>query len=154
MFQGRLIWHIGRLRCAVGSALQPIYLTLFNLTPSAILQGGVFGSVADSAAVLAALDPGAKAEANGVADKANGVAERSEGRTVVLKAAAPYAYELPVGKAALIMIDFQRDFFLPGGFGDALGNDIGLLKVCICTSQCTAPRCPGEHCCCSCIEHA
>ncbi len=43
--------------------------------------------------------------------------------------AEPYDYELPAHKAALIMIDFQKDFMLPGGFGDALGNKIELLKV-------------------------
>ena len=43
--------------------------------------------------------------------------------------AEPYDYELPADKAALIMIDFQKDFMLPGGFGDALGNKIELLKV-------------------------
>ena len=43
--------------------------------------------------------------------------------------AEPYDYELPAHKAALIMIDFQKDFMEPGGFGDALGNKIELLKV-------------------------
>ena len=116
---------------------------MFDLMSSAMLQGGVFGSVADSAAVLAALDPGAKVEANGVAGKANGMAEPSDDHTVVLKAAVPYAYELPVNKAALVMIDFQRDFFLPGGFGDALGNDIALLKVRSFTARGTVPSCPA-----------
>jgi len=44
--------------------------------------------------------------------------------------AAPSAFSLEPGKTALIVIDMQRDFLLPGGFGESLGNDVGqLLKV-------------------------
>ncbi|WP_319450136.1 MULTISPECIES: cysteine hydrolase [unclassified Mycobacterium] len=44
--------------------------------------------------------------------------------------AAPSAFSLKPGKTALIVIDMQRDFLLPGGFGESLGNDVGqLLKV-------------------------
>jgi len=40
-------------------------------------------------------------------------------------AAEPYAYVLPEKATALVVIDMQRDFVEPGGFGDTLGNDIG-----------------------------
>ena len=38
----------------------------------------------------------------------------------------PYSFEL--GSTALIVIDMQRDFLLPGGFGESLGNDVGQLR--------------------------
>ena len=44
--------------------------------------------------------------------------------------AEPFTFSLAAGKTALIVIDMQRDFLLPGGFGESLGNDVDqLLKV-------------------------
>jgi nicotinamidase-related amidase len=42
--------------------------------------------------------------------------------------AAPYAYRYAPQRTALIVIDMQRDFIEPGGFGAALGNDVGTLS--------------------------
>ena len=43
--------------------------------------------------------------------------------------AKPYPYALPANKPCLIVIDMQRDFIEPGGFGDALGNDVARLTA-------------------------
>jgi nicotinamidase-related amidase len=42
-------------------------------------------------------------------------------------AAQPYPYRFDPARVALVVIDMQRDFLEPGGFGAALGNDVGRL---------------------------
>jgi biuret amidohydrolase len=45
--------------------------------------------------------------------------------------ADPYVFKLEPNRTALVIIDMQRDFLEPGGFGHALGNDVSLLRVAI-----------------------
>jgi len=42
--------------------------------------------------------------------------------------AQPYPLELDSERTALLVIDMQRDFVEPGGFGEMLGNDVSRLR--------------------------
>ncbi|MGA8654802.1 MAG: cysteine hydrolase [Chthoniobacterales bacterium] len=42
--------------------------------------------------------------------------------------AEPYAYDFVPAHCALLIIDMQRDFLEPGGFGEMLGNDVSYLR--------------------------
>ncbi len=44
-------------------------------------------------------------------------------------AALPFPYAFTLSRSALVIIDMQRDFIEPGGFGATLGNDVGLLAA-------------------------
>jgi nicotinamidase-related amidase len=42
--------------------------------------------------------------------------------------AQPYEFEFDPRTCAVVVIDMQRDFVDPGGFGEALGNDVSRLR--------------------------
>jgi nicotinamidase-related amidase len=47
---------------------------------------------------------------------------------VITLPADPYPFEFDPATTALVVIDMQRDFVEPGGFGETLGNDVSLLQ--------------------------
>ena len=47
---------------------------------------------------------------------------------VITVEAEPYSYEFVPGNTAMLIIDMQRDFLEPGGFGEMLGNDVSQLR--------------------------
>ena len=47
--------------------------------------------------------------------------------TTIDIAATPFPYPFAPGRTALVVIDMQRDFVEPGGFGASLGNDVRRL---------------------------
>lgn len=49
--------------------------------------------------------------------------------------AEPYAFDLAPSACALLLIDLQRDFMEPGGFGASLGNDVAQLRRVIAPNQ-------------------
>ena len=60
-------------------------------------------------------------------------------------AAQPFDYNFELASSALVIIDMQRDFIEPGGFGETLGNDVSLLSAIVpaCQAVLTAWRNAG-----------
>lgn len=49
--------------------------------------------------------------------------------------ADPYGFDFTPATCALLLIDMQRDFLEPGGFGELLGNDVSQLRRTIAPNQ-------------------
>ncbi|MDM0055456.1 cysteine hydrolase family protein [Variovorax fucosicus] len=49
--------------------------------------------------------------------------------------ATPFAYPFDIASTAFVIIDMQRDFIEPGGFGETLGNDVSLLEAIVPATQ-------------------
>ena len=62
-----------------------------------------------------------------------------------LNQAQPFPYNFELKSTALVIIDMQRDFIEPGGFGETLGNDVSLLQAIVptCKEVLTAWRTAG-----------
>lgn len=58
-------------------------------------------------------------------------ASDDEAGAPVAVSARPFPFTLVPGRAALVVIDMQRDFVEPGGFGASLGNDVTQLAAAI-----------------------
>jgi nicotinamidase-related amidase len=43
--------------------------------------------------------------------------------------AEPEPIRVDPARTALVVIDMQKDFLEPAGFGETLGNDVGLLSA-------------------------
>ena len=59
-----------------------------------------------------------------------GTLERSTVKSVKISA-EPSNVAIDLDRAALLIIDMQRDFLEPGGFGAALGNDVSKLQAAV-----------------------
>ena len=55
----------------------------------------------------------------------------SPAHRVVEIVARPGPYRFEPAHTALVLIDMQRDFIEPGGFGEALGNEVGHLRAAV-----------------------
>ena len=51
-----------------------------------------------------------------------------DSHTMIAIDAEPYPFEFDPSHTALLIIDMQRDFLEPGGFGEMLGNDVSQLR--------------------------
>lgn len=58
-----------------------------------------------------------------------------------IASALPFAFDFDPTSTALIVIDMQRDFVEPGGFGASLGNDVSLLRAIIPTTAALIALC-------------
>jgi len=77
-----------------------------------------------------------KDPAAGVGDSSTNTRDGGGGNHVVMTtqerrveiAAEPYPFAFAPQHTALLIIDMQRDFLEPGGFGEMLGNDVSQLR--------------------------
>jgi nicotinamidase-related amidase len=59
--------------------------------------------------------------------------------------AEPYTFDFDPTNTALVIIDMQRDFVEPGGFGESLGNDVSILRKTIAPTKAVLDACRKLH---------
>jgi nicotinamidase-related amidase len=59
--------------------------------------------------------------------------------------AEPYTFNFDPKNTALLIIDMQRDFVEPGGFGESLGNDVSILRKAIAPTKAILDACRKHH---------
>jgi len=95
------------------------------------MQGGVFGAVASSEQFIAGILPKPDLAGASIPPACSPPVAKAKTSAEVQLQACPSPVVLPLSSTALIMIDFQRDFMYPGGFGAALGNEVERLQQCL-----------------------
>jgi biuret amidohydrolase len=61
--------------------------------------------------------------------------KQEQAETTVKVEAEPYVFVFQPASTALVIIDMQRDFVMPGGFGELLGNDVTKVQPAIKPTQ-------------------
>jgi nicotinamidase-related amidase len=61
--------------------------------------------------------------------------KQEQAETTVKVEAEPYVFAFQPASTALVIIDMQRDFVMPGGFGELLGNDVAKVQPAIKPTQ-------------------
>ena len=63
---------------------------------------------------------------------------------VEVRPALPFPFTFDPATTALVVIDMQRDFIEPGGFGETLGNDVSLLQSIVPTTAALLALCRAK----------
>ena len=77
------------------------------------------------------------------ADARGGPSRSGPAMTISLQA-SPSPIDVDLAHSAFIVIDMQRDFLEPGGFGESLGNDVGLLRSAVDPCRAALVSCPAD----------